>query len=360
MQPEGISVMQGGLTIAAQLRHSSTSAFANVLIVACCSIACLADAVAEPVRIGLTRSAGAGPMYIAVGEGYFVAEGLEPKLAFLANDALVADAVASGKVDFAVTELNAEYFALAARRNLKMIMSGEADHPGYPGDALIVTRKAYEQGLRDWKNLVGRRIGIPGPGSGSRYALARMFKRDGLQSEKITLVSLRTPEMQVGALMRGQVDAAIVPAATAQRVATQGNGKVLRWIGDEAPWQKRVVVTRSETIQSKRAFVERFVKAYQRGSSEYDVTFLQRDDGSDVIAGPRFDQYLGLIAQYTRLPPATLQRQLSWADRLLRIDVGDVERQLEFWQRLGLVDRSISAKDLLDLSFMPAHIVTER
>jgi ABC-type nitrate/sulfonate/bicarbonate transport system substrate-binding protein len=41
---------------------------------------------AQPVGIGLTREASAAPLFIAVEEGYFVAEGLEPYLTFFNDD----------------------------------------------------------------------------------------------------------------------------------------------------------------------------------------------------------------------------------------------------------------------------------
>src|SRR5260221_12831649 len=53
------------------------------------------------VRIGLARTAEAGPLYIAVANGYFRDEGLDAHLKFFDSDALVP-AAAAGQVDIGV------------------------------------------------------------------------------------------------------------------------------------------------------------------------------------------------------------------------------------------------------------------
>jgi NitT/TauT family transport system substrate-binding protein len=333
---------------------------AQWLAALCCGVVCITAAVAEPVRIGLARTASSGPIYIAISSGYFASEGLEPQLTFFPSDALVTAALVSGKLDFGASSLDAEFFVFAKKHSLRTILAQEGDQPGYPGNALVVTQKAYDAGARDWKGLAGKRIGVPFATSGSRYALAQMFAKYSLEAPKVTPVRSQISDVLIAALMRGRIDAAMIPAAPAQQLVSQGKGKILRWIGDDMPWQEAVVVTRAETIAGRRAFVEKFVRAYQRASADYDLAFLQHDDGSDVIAGPHFDEYLGVIAKYTEIPPARLQRQLPWIDRLARINVTDVERQVQFWQGAGLVDKSISANDLLDLSFLPEHIGTTR
>ncbi len=127
-------------------------------------------------------------------------------------------------------------------------------------------------------------------------------------------------------------------------------------LSDFAEWQKGVVFTRAEVIAANRAMVEKFVRAYQRGVAEYDLTFQQRDDDGQILAGPRFADDLALIAGQAELPQVLVQNALPYCDRLARLDVGDIENQVKFWQDKGLIDKTIAADDLLDLSFIQDHI----
>lgn len=83
------------------------------------------------VRIGLARTAEAGPLYIAVANGYFRDEGLDARLKFFDSDALVP-AAAAGQVDIGVTSLNASFFGYAAKHGLKLIASEVSDSPATP------------------------------------------------------------------------------------------------------------------------------------------------------------------------------------------------------------------------------------
>jgi hypothetical protein len=58
-----------------------------------------------------------------------------------------------------------------------------------------------------------------------------------------------------------------------------------------------------------------------------------------------------LIARQARLPPELVQNALPYCDHLARLDVADIENQIKFWQREGMVDRRTTSADLLDLSF---------
>jgi hypothetical protein len=63
-----------------------------------------------------------------------------------------------------------------------------------------------------------------------------------------------------------------------------------------------------------------------------------------------------LIGRQAKLSPTLLERTLRYCDRLARLDVTDISRQLEFWQGLGRVDKRIAPADLLDLSFVDQPI----
>ena len=184
--------------------------YVKSLVVLCaCAISFSAAAdEAALVRVGLSRAARMGPMSIAAGMGYFAAERLDVRLEFFDSDARIEAAVASGSVDLGVTKLTASYFAISATRDLKIIASYEGDQAGYPGNTLVIGRAAYDAGLRRWKDLPGKRVGLTSKTSGLHYALAQIASKYGFDLDSVKLVWLATPAKAMAALARGELDAA--------------------------------------------------------------------------------------------------------------------------------------------------------
>ena len=317
--------------------------------------ACPLHAAAEllPLRIGLVATAESGPLYITAANGYFRDEGLDAQLKFFASDRLVRSAAAAGRIDIGMADLDASFFADAAKHGLRSLASQASDQAGYPTDALLIGRKA---GLRGVKDLPGKRIAMTSPASGAHYSMVRIARRYGFDPADLKLVWLRTPGQEIAALWRGEVDAVVLPYITAVKLKDAHKGVAIIRISDLAQRQQGVVFARAQTIESNRALVEKFVRAYRRGVAEYDITFQQRGDEGDVLPGPHFDAYLALIARHVKQPPDLLKSALSYCDHLARLDLTDIERQLVFWQSQGMVDKTVAAADLLDLSFIGEHI----
>ncbi|HEX6842518.1 MAG TPA: ABC transporter substrate-binding protein, partial [Stellaceae bacterium] len=265
-------------------------------------------------------------------------------------------AAAAGKVDVALADLDAALFADAAKHGFKFIASQASDQSGYPTDALLIGKKAHDAGFRSVKDLPGKRIAMTAPGSGEQYSLMRIAHRYGLDPHDLKLVWLKTPAQEIAALARGEVDAAALPFTTVLKLHDAGKGGGVIRLSDLAQRQRGVVFVRAEAIEADRSRVEKFVRAYRRGVAEYDLTFQQRGDEGDVLPGPRFVEYLHLIAQRTKLSPDLLKYALAYCDHLARLDLTDIDRQLAFWQSQGMVDKRVAAADVLDPSFIGEHI----
>ena len=304
----------------------------------------------QPVRIGLVREASAAPLYIAVAAGRFQAEGLDPRVRFLETEASVSAAVASGEVDIGLSSLSAGFYRYAAAHGFKMIASQASDQSGLPMYALLIGRKGREAGLTDLRGLPGARIGIAETEPGAYYGLFSVASRFGLPPDRIKVVWLKSARHELTALSRGNIDAALLPFATAIRSA--GKGDTLLRLSDFALWQQAVVFTAAGNIAARRSLVERFMRAYQHGAADYQLNFLHYDDAGDFIPGPQYDAYLGLIARQARVPAGLLEMTKTYCDRRANLDVADIGRQVKFWQDQGRLDRGIAAADLLDLSFI--------
>jgi len=307
----------------------------------------------EPVRIGLAPQASSGPLYIAVAEGYFQAEGLDPQLRFFDSDAKIPAAAASDKLDFGVARLTASFYSYAANHGIKLLASQVSDQTGFPVYALLISKKAHDAGFRSVNDLSHKRIGMATADSGAHYSLVSVATRFKVDPDNMKLSWLQTPAREISALSRGDIDAAVLPYVTALQSARRGD--TLLRLSDFALSQQGVVFTSGQTIQAKRSLVEKFMRAYQRGTAEYHLNFLQYDDAGDFIPGPHYAEYLALIARQAHVSPGVLAVTKTYCDRLANLDAADIDRQVRFWQREGRLDKRVAAADLLDLSFIGAR-----
>jgi NitT/TauT family transport system substrate-binding protein len=303
-----------------------------------------------PVRIGLTREASIAPLLIAIDGGFFQSVGLDPHLAFFDSDSAVSAAVASGKVDIGMAALSATFYRHAAAHRFKIIASRSSDQTRFPMYALLISKEAHAAGFSGVRGLANARIGVVDADSGEYYGLYSIASRFNLDSGSIKTTAFKSPAGELSALARGDIDAAILPIATALRAAHKGRS--LLPLSDFAQWQQGVVFASAQAIATNRTLMQEFMRAYQRGTTEYALNFLSYDDGGDFIPGSHYDQYLGVIARQVHVSSDMLARTKTYCDRRANLDVADIEKQVQFWQSRGRIDKGIVTADLLDLSFI--------
>ncbi|ACK49462.1 NMT1/THI5 like domain protein [Methylocella silvestris BL2] len=303
------------------------------------------------ITVALVRSAGSGPLFIAAAKGYFADEGLDAELRFVASDDDARAAVAAGEAAFGVSQLTASFFSYAVDQRLTLIASQFSDQAGFPANALVIVKPAYDAGFKSVPDLRRKQIGLEDVGSGRRYALAHIAARYGLDPDELTIAALERPQREFEALRKGEIDAAVVSFHTALETASSASDLVLVRMGDLAQSQMGAVFTAQQTIDSNRPIVEKFIRAYQRGVASYDLTFLQRSDGDDEAKPDDYDSTLQLVSEQANVAPRLIDQAPLYCDRLGRLDEADVSAQLAFWQDHGMVARSASAANLIDGSF---------
>jgi NitT/TauT family transport system substrate-binding protein len=118
----------------------ATSAMALVVALTTPSVA------AEHVKIGIVRSLGGAPVFVAKEKGFFDAEGLDAELVLFDAAQPIAVAATSGDIDFGTTGMTAAFFTLASQGVLKLIGAGTWEHPGFQSIGFLVSNQAYATG----------------------------------------------------------------------------------------------------------------------------------------------------------------------------------------------------------------------
>ncbi|HLI11738.1 MAG TPA: ABC transporter substrate-binding protein [Alphaproteobacteria bacterium] len=326
--------------------------FAFVLALAFAALLPPPPARAEAIRIGVLKLASSGPIFIAAEKGYFKDEGLDAKLVYFQAAQPVAVAVVSGDVDFGVTAFTAGFFNLAGKGGLTVIGAQSREEPGYHLIAYVAANKAYDAGFRSLDQFPGKKIAITQTGSSFHYSLGLLAEKLRFSLASVQLAALQSMSNMASALEGNQVDGALLPASVAIPLVQKGKVHLLGWVGNETPWQVGALFTSPREIAAHRAVVEKFVRAYQKGAREFYDQLLAKDASGKVVGGPRRAATLALIAKYVNETPAQVALGIPYIDPQGRLLVGDVYHQVAWYQAQGLLDKSVSAKSFLDLSFI--------
>jgi NitT/TauT family transport system substrate-binding protein len=237
----------------------------------------------EKVAVGVLRFVSSGALFVAVERGHFKHEGLDLDLKFFDAAQPIAVAVVTGDVDFGLTAFTAGLFNLAGKGGLKVIAAQAKEERGYQGNAILASNAAWENGLRKVEDLGGRSLGITQIGSSFHYQVGQLARLKGFDLKRVDLKPLQSLPNMLAALKGNQVDAIIIAPHLAKQLLAAGDAKLLGWYSDYDEYQFGALFTSPKLIQGKRATVEKFVRAYQKGAGEFAAALLRRD----AAGGPR-------------------------------------------------------------------------
>jgi NitT/TauT family transport system substrate-binding protein len=141
----------------------------------------------ERLGVATTRAVENGPLFLALGRGYFHAEGLSVDLKFYAGDQQAAAALGGGQADLGAMALTAQALALAGKGAIKAIAGQAREKRGFEGYQIVASNAAYAGGLRAVQNLRGRSVTFAQLGGVGHAALARISAANGLDFKSLLL-----------------------------------------------------------------------------------------------------------------------------------------------------------------------------
>ena len=308
-------------------------------------------AAAEKIAVSATRTTGSAAVYIAQAKGYFAAEGLDVDFVFFNAAQPVAVAVASGDALVGITGLTAALYNMGAKQSVKIIAGGSSEQTGYSNSAFVVSNESYAKGLRAPKDVLGHTFGLTQIGSSYHYVMIRLAAKYGMPLSATKLVPLQSFANVASAVIGNQVDAGLLQSNIALPAQNTGRAKVIGWAGDEVFRQSTGIFALSKTLQARRDMLERFLRAYIKGATEYDEVFQKKNDQPAKEA--RKEELLGIIMKFSQLSREDVLEAVSFIDPQARLNVEDVRNQIASWKSLGMVDAAVEADALIDLSFLP-------
>jgi NitT/TauT family transport system substrate-binding protein len=303
----------------------------------------------EKTRIGVLPTMGAGPMYLALANGHFAAEGLEVEILKFDNAQTLAVAIAAGDIDFGATSLGAGFYNLAAQGVMRIIAAQARDNPGFPNNGLVASNEAWEKGLRAFKDIKGKSVGVSTLGSAPHYCVGLIADKYGFPMSSVDVQTLKTNPNIVATIAANRIDAVITPNTFALAIDRNKQGKLIGWVGDEQAWQLGAAYTSAKIADGRREYVEKFTRAYKKGMVDYADAFIAPDGTRKD--GPTADKVLAILSKDLDQPAELLRSGVAYVDREARLDGPDIKRQIVWFKAQGLIEGTVDAEKLVDMRY---------
>jgi NitT/TauT family transport system substrate-binding protein len=301
---------------------------------------------AETVKLGLIKTAGNGGIFVAQDRGYFAAQNLDVELVYFDGALPIAVATVSGDIDLGSTALTAGLYNLAAQGALRVVAAQSADVPTFQNNTVIVSNQAWDKGLKSYKDLAGRSIGITTIGGSPQYCIVLLSEKYGFDLSSVHFLPLQSVTNIVSAIKGNQADAGVGPAAAVLPVVQRGDAKLLGYVGDEASYQLGAIFISTKTADNRGDVVKRFLTAYRHGAKDYHDAVT--GPGEKRNDGPGTDAMLTILSKYIGQTPAELKPGISYVDAETRLDAHDVQHQIDWYKSQGQMKGDLTASVLLD------------
>jgi NitT/TauT family transport system substrate-binding protein len=305
----------------------------------------LASSAQTTLKVGALKLSSSAPIFIGMDKGFFEAEGIKVEPVWFKAAQPIAVATATGDIDVGATGLTAGlYNAVGQGMKIAVVADKGREWPGYRLTALLVNTEQWKAGVRDLKDLKGKRVGITQIGSTFHYILGNLLEKKRMSLSDVKVVPLGSISSMRDTLISNQIESVFLNQPLVAAVEKGGGGNVLLWVGDHLPYQIAAVFY-GEKLMKNRPVAVSFMKGYIRSCRYYYEHALTKKEG------PRYQEVLNLISKYTEEKTDAVALALPYSDRNGELLAEDIQKQLDWYYQNGMVSKKISSKEIVDLSF---------
>jgi NitT/TauT family transport system substrate-binding protein len=266
--------------------------------------------------------------FYANARGLFRMHGIDARLVVTADPNATVAALLAGDAQFAATAAGAPALLRSRGAPVRLVAAGALYQPSAPTAGLVSARGKRFAAPRE---LVGKRIGYDAPGTIAHVALMKWLKRGGVRDSDVTLVRGAFPDM-IGALSRGDVDAAVLPEPFLT-VAKQQGGKLV------APIFQSVCASECLlTTWIARSDVDRNLAARFRNAIQETAVWANREQ-NDAASG-------AILARYAKIEPRLL-RTMTRSRFGTRLRLLRIQPWIDAYKEFGLIPETFTIGDLV-------------
>lgn len=297
------------------------------------------------VKLGILKLSNSAPIFIGMDKGFFEAEGVKIEPVWFKAAQPIAVATATGDIDVGATGLTAGlYNSIAQGMKIAVVADKGREWPGYKLTALLVNTEQWKAGVRDLKDLKGKRVGITQIGSTFHYMLGNILEKKGMALADMKVVPLGSLTSMRDALISNQIESAFLNQPFVTAMEKNGTGNVLLWVGDHLPYQVAAIFYGEKLLKNRPVAIS-FMKGYIRSCRTYYDQALMKKEGFS------YHEILNLISKYTEEKTDAIALALPYNDRNGELYGEDIQKQLDWYYQNGMISKRIAGSEMVDLSF---------
>jgi NitT/TauT family transport system substrate-binding protein len=215
---------------------------------------------------------------------------------------------------------------------------------GHRDGSQLVIRKDLD--AKDLHDLRGKTIAIPSPFSNENFFMNKMMRDQGLNKDDIKFLTVAPPDMVV-TLASKAVDGFIVAEPFCGKAEMDGVGKVMYYAKDIWPnYISCCLVVHEDLIREKPEVVKDLV----RGINESGEWVEQHRAEAATLVSPYNNQPVKLLNYVlTHNPTLVTYRNLNPTDE-------ELQKIMDMGISLGFLKKQTPMSELIDRSYIPAHI----
>jgi NitT/TauT family transport system substrate-binding protein len=302
-----------------------------------------AAAQSTAVRVATVPNFDTAPVYAALQEGYFKAEGLDVTLQTSQQGGAVGlPAMAGGAFEISYTNATSMLLAMESGIDLRIIASASFTGSEPPDPAGILSRKA--DNLTNGKQLEGKTIGVSARLNFNWLLTRGWVKATGGDPDKVTYRELPLPQ-HFDALKARQVDAVMTTDPFLTAGLRDPDLAIVGWpFSTVLPHvQIGFYVTMAQTAEKRPELVDKFVDGLRKGSAW-------------VNANVGTEPYLRLIQSYTKMEPALIA-SIKLPEATTDVDAASVTKIAALMRENGMLKTDI---DVLAKLYKPRRSATSK
>lgn len=299
----------------------------------------------QTVKLGTLRSLGNSSFYLGDEKGIFAKHGI--KLEFVPFEAAqpIAVAAQTGDIDVGSTAFTAGFFNLFIKGDskIRIVADGSKEWPQYNGSALLVSKIAYDKGIKTIKDLKGKKIGVTQTGSSLHYMAGQLLEQEGISIKDVEIVPLGKVGNVAAALESNQVDAGVLLSTAVAPLIAKDKAKLLTWVGDKTKIQLSGVFFSAKMTENKE-LSDRFLQAYiESVRYYYDNVLTAKDKNSDA-----YKEAISILSKRTEIPEEKVPQNLPYIDRNAELWVDNLSTWIKWYKENGLLEGDLDIAKAVD------------
>jgi NitT/TauT family transport system substrate-binding protein len=271
-------------------------------------IAVTGAAAQETLRVGraIANSWSFVPLDVGMAVGIFARHGLAIESVSFTGSARLQQGMAAQSIDI----------GLSSGPELAMVAKGA---PVIAVGAIVLSPRMTitvraKGPIREREDLRGKRIGVSTSASLTEWLTRELSRREGRGREGIQAVALGSDAAQIAAMKTDQIDGLVLDIATALRLESAGDGRIVLYFGDIIKdFIQNAAYARRDLVASRPDSIRRFLAgwyetiAYMRGHKDESIRIaLPIVDLPPDLAARGYDQWMEAYSDEGRFDPVAL------------------------------------------------------